>query len=124
MKKSSLDLPIQLCIFRVSPNRRSYAPDDLSEAYAGSEGTVRQGNDRNEGSEVQGSIRVHASRYENGGLTMKLFLFIIGGWTILSVLFVVFLWPNIIERINTDYPLDSREVPVKLEEHFKGERDA
>jgi hypothetical protein len=55
---------------------------------------------------------------------MKLFLFIIGGWTILSVLFVVFLWPNIIERINTDYPLDSREVPVKLEEHFKGERDA
>jgi hypothetical protein len=55
---------------------------------------------------------------------MKLFLFIIGGWTVLSVLFIVFLWPSIIKKINNEYPLDTREVPVKLEEHFKGERDA
>ena len=57
-------------------------------------------------------------------MTMKVFLFIIGGWTILSVLFIVFLWPNMIEKINNEYPLDTREVPVKLEEHFKGEHDA
>jgi hypothetical protein len=29
-----------------------------------------------------------------------------------------------VKRMNTDYPLDTREVPVKLEEHFKGEHDA
>ena len=55
---------------------------------------------------------------------MKVFLLILGGWTILSVLFIIFLWPNMIEKINNEYPLDTREVPVKLEEHFKGEHDA
>jgi hypothetical protein len=55
---------------------------------------------------------------------MKVFLFIIGGWTVLSVLFIVFLWPSVIERINTNCPLDTPEVPVKLQEHLNGERDA
>ena len=55
---------------------------------------------------------------------MKVFLLILGGWAVLSVLFITFVWPTIVNQINEDYPLDTREVPVRLEEHFKGERDA
>lgn len=41
----------------------------------------------------------------------------------LSVLFIAFVWPTIVNQINEDYPLDTREVPVRLKKHTNGETD-
>ena len=54
---------------------------------------------------------------------MKVFLLILGGWAVLSVLFMTFVWPTIVNQINEDYPLDTREVPVRLKKHTNGETD-